>query len=579
MNVQCLRFFGAMLLPKLENLFGLSRREKVDTGSQLLEESLLENQRLFITEDIDQLKSAFKNESQLVADTEAFETSGSSLHHILAVVFAVLVGNGYLFYDYDYLFSFILLLGIVTFGLLAFFFYKKHLKKQFCNTFVVITKELKKEKELYKELLHLIEDSCSFSEKERPENRIGSLKLTFRDNALQSFFQLRKCTKLLMDRFPLKADIDNNLICQLPDESFESYNNDDELNLKALKSLKQLVRLQISELLKRFLFLFAQNYFKADDDSVDLAYLQTVIFKQLLDNSHAHQKALLSVLYYQKSFYQQEAERIPHESSSSDFWPACRNIRKSLYSSLSILDELETKLKLKNQELSAEDVATVESNFDLLSSEISAIQNSSQNIIKSLKSKSAKSLEENESLHAAEATASNNVMVSTSNVAPVEEYVAKDEVFEAYIPQKIEENSNSAENYNEQETTPKDIISSSNVFHELKHALKDKAIEHQCREAKALGIQVDVGQLEKEYITTVIEKVDNQERKRVFASPARTEVNTTISSGISSGCNIALNLDIALMAREKMRLMISTQPNEDTFECDTPAQSDDSNHD
>ncbi len=41
-------------------------------------------------------------------------------------------------------------------------------------------------------------------------------------------------------------------------------------------------------------------------------------------------------------------------------------------------------------------------------------------------------------------------MVSTSNVAPVEEYVAKDEVFEAYIPQKIEENSNSAENYNEQ---------------------------------------------------------------------------------------------------------------------------------
>lgn len=109
--------------------------------------------------------------------------------------------------------------------------------------------------------------------------------------------------------------------------------------------------------------------------------------------------------------------------------------------------------------------------------------------------------------------------------------------------------------------------------------MKDKAIEHQCREAKALGIQVDVGQLEKEYITTVIEKVDNQERKRVFASPARTEVNTTISSGISSGCNIALNLDIALMAREKMRLMISTQPNEDTFECDTPAQSDDSNHD
>lgn len=109
------------------------------------------------------------------------------------------------------------------------------MKRQFCNTFISITKELKKEKELYKELLHLIEDKCDFSEKERPEICITALKLTFRDNALQSFLQLRECTKLLLERFPLKSEIDDNLICTLPNEVFDSYNNDEELKLKDLK--------------------------------------------------------------------------------------------------------------------------------------------------------------------------------------------------------------------------------------------------------------------------------------------------------------------------------------------------------
>lgn len=130
------------------------------------------------------------------------------------------------------------------------------------------------------------------------------------------------------------------------------------------------------------------------------------------------------------------------------------------------LDELEAKLKLKNQELSAEDIAIVDSKLELLSSEISAIQNSSQNITKSIKSSKFllsqtcplskqillefdKNLKESETLHTPEATRSNNV-IACSNVSSVEEYIAQDEVFEAYIPRRIEENLNSDRNYDEQ---------------------------------------------------------------------------------------------------------------------------------
>lgn len=72
---QCPRFFGTMLLPKLKSLFGFSRRDRVDTGTRLLEQVLADNKRLFITEDIEQLKIAFKYESQLVTETEELETS------------------------------------------------------------------------------------------------------------------------------------------------------------------------------------------------------------------------------------------------------------------------------------------------------------------------------------------------------------------------------------------------------------------------------------------------------------------------------------------------------------------------
>ena len=101
--------------------------------------------------------------------------------------------------------------------------------------------------------------------------------------------------------------------------------------------------------------------------------------------------------------------------------------------------------------------------------------------------------------------------------------------------------------------------------------MKNKAIEHKVREAKVLGIEVDVKKLEEEYVTTVIEKIDNEERKRVFVGPSTATTNSEQRDN-SSNYNFALNLDIAVKATEKMRFLMDV--NEDTFECDTPTGSD-----
>lgn len=102
-----------------------------------------------------------------------------------------------------------------------------------------------------------------------------------------------------------------------------------------------MIRLQISELLKRFLFLFIGTYYL---DSVDFnvdycTYLQAAGFKDIQSESQKRQKALLSELCYYKSFYDQEhnQQAVPFDPNRPIIWPICRNIRKSLYASLTML--------------------------------------------------------------------------------------------------------------------------------------------------------------------------------------------------------------------------------------------------
>lgn len=113
--------------------------------------------------------------------------------------------------------------------------------RYWCNkltkSFENLTIQIQREKEAYKQLAELIEDhGVPLVSSENHRERLQTLSRTFRDIALQCFFELRHSTLALISRIPLKADIDQNLICtQLPEESFDSYQNDDELNTKAIK--------------------------------------------------------------------------------------------------------------------------------------------------------------------------------------------------------------------------------------------------------------------------------------------------------------------------------------------------------
>lgn len=146
---------------------------------------------------------------------------------------------------------------------LFFLIANRYSRKLLCDTFQVITSQLTNEKKLYQKLLHLIDDIVIFRENENTDNRFKRLKVAFRDIALESFLHLRKCTQLAITRFPLKEEIDGNLICLLPDDSFESFTSNEELTSKALH-----VRFNINYLLFFTKANFKVNVF-TDSKTVD----------------------------------------------------------------------------------------------------------------------------------------------------------------------------------------------------------------------------------------------------------------------------------------------------------------------
>jgi len=225
----------------------------------------------------------------------------------------------------------------------------------------LLTNEFQKEKELYKKLFSLIEDSFAFTVNENQTKRIEKLMVSFRNIGLECFLHFRQYTCKIVTLFPMKPEINEDLICLLPDDSFESFKNN-EFTLKGQKvfacfillifnvwllielfqTLRQLIRLQISEFLKRLFFLFIRNYYEvtAKFDIDFYPYLQVNILNSMLTESQKRQKELLSVLYYHKSLHDQNlvlSEQITLDPKSPrNLWPVCRNIRKGLYSALTM---------------------------------------------------------------------------------------------------------------------------------------------------------------------------------------------------------------------------------------------------
>lgn len=86
---------------------------------------------------------------------------------------------------------------------------------------------------MHKKLFQLIEDCNVLLVNEGYGHKVDQLKTFFKDNCLQCSLNLRQSTLFLRDCLKLKSEVDGNLICLLPDELFDSFQ--EELTLKQLK--------------------------------------------------------------------------------------------------------------------------------------------------------------------------------------------------------------------------------------------------------------------------------------------------------------------------------------------------------
>ncbi|KAJ6222538.1 hypothetical protein RDWZM_001083 [Blomia tropicalis] len=543
-------------------------KEKVKTGESLLNNLLQSHGKLLINEDLIHLKRAFDNEIQFIEEfgniSLSFFDKLNQWEYILFIIsfiiglLCAILQNQYGLFQ---VFVAAIIIGITIFGSLLFF--ESYSKKKLMSSFCHLMEQMEKEKNLFRQLIQLIEDNIAYHDIDQginEESRFKSLKKAFINFGLKCFHNYRLTTIFLVHDYQLKKEIDQDLICTLPEDLFDSYKNDNELTLKTLKALKQLIRLQISELLKRFLFLFIRNYF-LEPKKFDQNFYFKVSTKigKVTFESESRQKELLSILHYHRSFYENPSEicdrpKFDCNSPSSLFWPICRNIRRNLYSMLSIVDCFETLFSSSNTNFSEDDLKNLfEEKLDSLIGEIGGMQGSVQSMLKLYQNKFNQPVNNAKSF---EPDCSDEITFQDREPNLIEEYVAEDQVFEAYIPQQYDDQDDYGTHFPSKNVDKINEIETSNVFQELKHALKDKAIEHKVREAKVLGLEIDRKQIEDEYVTSLIDnkKVNEIERKQTVSDMAIPQENL----------NFSFNLNIATEAAEQMRLMLKV--NEDTYE-------------
>lgn len=201
----------------------------------------------------------------------------------------------------------------------------------FKKTFENLVKQSVNEKRLFDKLKELIEDLSSSD-----NEKCKKLNEGFQSMGIKCLLDFRDCTLFFINNLPLKCD--DCLLTTLPDELYQSY-NDEELNAKTLKALRQFIRLQISEFFKRLLLLFVQNYYQDPSQYESGNFTDNLqIFQQLLENSKHRQKEILSLISFYKSFYKidETVSKFENENELSNLWSNCRNVRRSLYRSISM---------------------------------------------------------------------------------------------------------------------------------------------------------------------------------------------------------------------------------------------------
>ncbi|CAG2118579.1 unnamed protein product [Medioppia subpectinata] len=278
--------------------------------------------------------------------------------------------------------------------------------------------------------------------------RIVDMKDTYRRMCWKCFTRFRDETIGLRQTFPVMSDIDEdvNFLCCLPVDSFARFTTDDEsvITLSLLKSLKQLKRLQQSEFFRRIVCIFIticvdKEIVKNKSQEV---YNQRVfseitpLFDELIRVSEQTYSELLSVYKCAKSLW----------TSSEVSLIKCRDLRQTV-------ESIETKM-LRIEEL----------------------KKSKQKLFNEMEVKSEESVK------------------PLMTLSTAEDYVVRDQVFEAFVTQECHEIDVEVNAEEEQlwEFARKVTQDSTNLFRELKVALKSKAVEHELREAKALGIELPV---------------------------------------------------------------------------------------
>ncbi|XP_054163716.1 uncharacterized protein LOC128961496 [Oppia nitens] len=322
---------------------------------------------------------------------------------------------------------------------------KIYIKHRLLQKIHVLCESQVKVNDIFNKYLKLIEDNEVLESGGQHSRRLCDMRDRFRHLCWKCFIIFRDKTIYLRQTFAINKDIDeeNNFLCCFPIESFDKFKSEDKtvINVLLLKSLKQLKRLQSSEFLRRF--------------SRDL--------KQT--NLSLEMNNVLNIN---------------------------RNIRRNLLTALNKSEEFDSLFESHYK--STDFRHLYRQQIDSFNNELNKINESIISLEKLLRIDELKERKSDLMHINKENNLDNNKIVNITTI--VDEYIIKDQVFEAFVTQEADDNNdniteNDSELWEEKCKLIQETEDSNNLYKELKIALKSKAEEHQQREAKALGIDVN----------------------------------------------------------------------------------------
>ncbi|KAH7638781.1 hypothetical protein HUG17_2814 [Dermatophagoides farinae] len=558
--------------------------------------------KLFINEDLSLLHSAFKHQIELDRirfdndhhDSLLLETFSKKLldnckkiYSLSAVIaFAALIIAGPLTWTSSLIILFAISISITILWL------KRNQTCQCDESIIKLAKQIDDERQLLTKLKELIEDNdfAVFN----VITAISKLATSFRDIGIRCAKDFRQQTLALKELLPLKADIDDNLISSMPDDLYDSYNNCDVDNVRIIKSLRQLIRLQISEFFKRLLLIYVQNYYDVPSNFPEKLSNQIIIdtlnniLGKMLENSKCRQQELMTILSFYKSFYLSSSydndnqDKLKNENRM--LWQNCRNVRKALYRSMAIIDDCETILDQSNTTaiLDQKIKENLDCKFETMIETTTMANEMIQAIRRSLQHNHRKAnITDKLELSTIndEMIGSNDNKPGTSGGLINECEPPKDEVFEAFIEDSRSRNTiwENDYDYDDDQTDVQMKDAENNMFFELRTALKDKHIEHRMREARAQGIELDREQIENEYRQSLM---DNQTIPKQLMINDDNDHQMTTASAINSqfleqheqqsttplmGLNFQFDFNLAMRDSNQLKWRLNLNDGEETF--------------